>query len=228
VVVPTNKQPKERVERGLLVDVVHAWKTIQGEGPFAGCPALFLRLAGCNLQCPACDTDYTSNRAKMEPYEVLRVLEGLAPPRLVVITGGEPFRQDLSPLITILVRAGFRVQIETNGTLFQELPFKDVTIVCSPKTASINPHLFPHIHSLKYVVEHGKVDLVDGLPLQVLGKPCRVARPMHGMALDRIYVQPLDEGDAERNKLHMAQALDSCQRFGYRLCLQIHKIVGVE
>src|SRR3954467_9071958 len=36
--------------------------TLQGEGPYSGCPAVFMRLAGCNLQCPGCDTDYTSGQ----------------------------------------------------------------------------------------------------------------------------------------------------------------------
>jgi len=54
---------EKRVERqdGAL-EIIDIFPTIQGEGPFAGEPAIFVRLAGCVLQCPLCDTDYTSGR----------------------------------------------------------------------------------------------------------------------------------------------------------------------
>ena len=49
-------------ETGLSLQVNSIFYTIQGEGPFAGRPAIFIRLAGCNLQCPGCDTEYTKRQ----------------------------------------------------------------------------------------------------------------------------------------------------------------------
>ncbi|WP_046973456.1 7-carboxy-7-deazaguanine synthase QueE, partial [Dyella japonica] len=96
--------------------------TIQGEGPFCGQPAVFVRLAGCNLQCPGCDTNYTSNRKKMSHSDIWQEIvhvTGEAKTKLVVITGGEPFRQpEVVNFINYLIdMKGYRVQVETNGTM---------------------------------------------------------------------------------------------------------------
>jgi 7-carboxy-7-deazaguanine synthase len=228
-----NTQPIEKSSRvSGPVDVVNIWKTIQGEGLFVGETAVFVRLAGCNLQCPACDTDYTSYRKMMEPRQVLNAVntfKGKA--SLVVITGGEPFRQQLVPLLEVLLDANLRVQIETNGTIFNEqLPMiatKDdvLSVICSPKTALVSQRLVPWITAYKYVVRHMEVSEEDGLPLTTLGNNCLVARPAKDVP---IYVQPLDEQNEQLNKLNTAEAVRSCMQFGYRLCLQTHKIVGLE
>ena len=59
-----NTQPAEKQVKssGLILAINSIFYTIQGEGPFAGSPAVFVRLAGCNLQCPMCDTEYTSRQ----------------------------------------------------------------------------------------------------------------------------------------------------------------------
>ena len=113
-----NQQPVESV----VVDPTHLdvhsqWNTIQGEGPYAGHQATFIRLAGCTLMCPGCDTDYTSNREKARIRDIVAYCENQSP-GLVVITGGEPFRQKLDLLCLMLLAAGKTVQIETNGTVW--------------------------------------------------------------------------------------------------------------
>lgn len=217
-----------------LIDVHSIWDTVQGEGPFAGEPAIFVRLAGCNLQCPLCDTDYTSQRQSMTPAEVRARVENLIPTRrraslrrpLVVFTGGEPYRQNLHPVLDELIHGGFaRVQIETNGTMWQNLPFGDnLTVVCSPKTAKVHPAIYREVDAWKYVVEAGHTDPEDGLPTRVLGYDHKVMRPP---ASSRVYIQPMDVGDEESNKFHLAEAVHVCREFGYQLCLQVHKIVGL-
>jgi 7-carboxy-7-deazaguanine synthase len=236
-----NKQPIEK--RQLFPDgelAVHSiFLTIQGEGPFCGVPCVFVRLAGCNLQCPACDTDYTSTRKQMGPYEILgeinelwrkeRYREGL-----VVITGGEPFRQNIGPLCELLLSNRYYVQIETNGTLaplplryrFDPAMRQGVYVVCSPKTGKIHEGIYAVACALKYVVRHGQVD-TDGLPLHALDHPAYPARPPEGWSRP-IYVQPLDSQNVLDNDLHTAEAVASCIKHGYTLQLQIHKLVGVE
>lgn len=203
--------------------------TIQGEGPFAGCPAIFVRLAGCNLQCTFCDTEYTANRRTLAPTEISYEVRQLRRPdskALVVITGGEPFRQNLEPLCVLLLGLGYRVQIETNGTLFQPLP-ESVIIVCSPKTGRINYDMAKRANAFKYVVQAGFID-EDGLPISTLGQATQtsVAKPPAGSEAE-IYVQPLDEQDVERNAANTQAALESCLKFGHRLCIQTHKLVNV-
>lgn len=229
-----NTQPIEKQSecKDGTVEVVAIWETIQGEGPFAGEPALFIRLAGCNLQCPLCDTDYTSGRQKLSPREMAVVVKGIRQSGLVVLTGGEPFRQSIAPAVGELLQAGFRVQIETNGTLwpadrqFSGLWFHhSLTVVCSPKTPKVHAEFAHHVNAWKYVVQAGQIHPDDGLPMSVLGAPMHVARPLNRQP---VYIQPLDEGDAEKNAENMRAAADVCLKYGYRLSLQLHKIVGLE
>lgn len=228
-----NQQPiaKQNLQHGDLVDVHSIFATIQGEGPFVGVPAIFIRLYGCNLRCPLCDTDYTSNRAVMSPASLVEAVDSLSSPsKLVVLSGGEPMRQDINDLVRALLGAGYRVQVETNGTLFVPgLPYELMTIICSPKAGKINAGLLPHIDALKYVLHADSVDTSDGLPKKALSHPAapRVARPPDGFQ-GPVYVQPVDVQDPRENSRHLDAAIRSCLKFGYTLCLQTHKIINME
>ena len=226
--------------------LVHSiFGTIQGEGIFAGEPCVFIRLGGCNLQCPACDTEYTYGSKLMTVDTIRDRVIKHKPPKtdLVVITGGEPMRQRIGLLIAVLNEAGLRVQIETNGTLFDDtIDFSTgkVFVMCSPKTGSVNPKLKKHITAYKYVggcdergfsfmagEDHSLME--DGLPRQALGhtaKP-RLARPHEGFK-GKVYLQPIDRQNAELNAYHTQAVVESCLKHGYTLCLQMHKIVNVE
>lgn len=216
-----------------LLDVHSIFYTIQGEGPFAGHPAVFIRLAGCNLQCPGCDTDYTSQRRKMSVTEItnqyIKVSEGSEFFPLVVITGGEPFRQNLKDLVERLAHF-CQIQIETNGVLPipNDLP-RGVGIVCSPKTSKINPKNINRLSALKYVLHADSVDPDDGLPVKALdhNNSGKVARPPEIFGRP-IYVQPMDCKDEAQNARNLEAAIKSCMTYGYTLQLQIHKIIGVE
>lgn len=251
-----NNQPIEKQVSSNVLQVHSIFYTIQGEGPFTGTPAVFIRLAGCNLQCPACDTDYTSSRTEMLISQIVSEVESHAIYTylgrcLVVITGGEPFRQDIKELILELDRLGYYVQIETNGTL--PLPMLDysqridqrsgVYVVCSPKTAKIHKSVQMNACAFKYVVtpvncdalcrsSYGNIKLVDGLPLTALDHPAKphIARPVERCfgtpAL--IYVQPADEKDAVKNERNLTLTKDIALTYGYILQIQTHKLLGVE
>lgn len=233
-----NTQPAEKSSKddGSILAVNSIFYTIQGEGPFAGCPAVFVRLAGCNLQCPMCDTEY-SNRTSKTPRSIVRevasAFSGKTKSNLVVLTGGEPFRQDIDNLVCELLANGYKVQIETNGTLFRRLiAFGDenLTIVCSPKTGTINKKLAPYINALKYVATYESLEVSpDGLPMHALEHPNNgiLARPPEGFK-GAIYLQPVDEQDDVKNLFNRDAVVKSCMTHGYRLCLQVHKIVGVD
>lgn len=237
---PDNKQPieKQEPEDTYGLDVHSVFPTIQGEGPFVGQPAIFVRLAGCNLRCPRCDTDYTEGRHRESVYWIYDQILSHAPlitrpySPLIVITGGEPFRQAIGPLVTLLISKGYRVQIETNGTLFQSgMPWhrSELTVVCSPKAGILNTQLIPHIQALKYVITTGDVDPTDGLPIHALDHPVgrRVARPPAGFLRQNIYVQPSDLGDRTINSANLQTAINTCMQYGYTLCLQTHKIINL-
>jgi 7-carboxy-7-deazaguanine synthase len=91
---------------------------VQGESSFAGVPCIFVRLAGCNLRCSWCDSEYTfTGGYKLSEDEVVAEVEKLAPVKLVEFTGGEPLLQEreLIPLMERLLAQGYELMIETSG-----------------------------------------------------------------------------------------------------------------
>lgn len=231
-----NQAPEKRiVGDGVLLAVNSLFFTIQGEGPYAGRPAVFIRLAGCNLQCPLCDTEY-SMRSDYAVSELVTMALNYAvrmhkhrDKLLVVITGGEPFRQPIGYLVNCLIDMDIPVQIETNGTLWQPGPWNDhrVCIVCSPKAGHINRALEPFIGAWKYVARADDLEH-DGLPIKALDHPNArgLYRPPAGHPAP-IYLQPADEYSPIGNDANMRAVVESCLAHGYRLGLQLHKIAGV-
>jgi len=101
--------------------------TFQGEGPSTGRLAMFVRLGRCNLDCRWCDTAFTWDWSRFDPAvelrrrtvgDVVAELDRIDAP-LLVITGGEPLLQQraLVPLVEAAAERGWRVEVETNGTV---------------------------------------------------------------------------------------------------------------
>jgi 7-carboxy-7-deazaguanine synthase len=100
------------------VYLIEIYKSIQGESSFAGRPCIFVRLAGCNLRCSWCDSEYTfTGGYKLSEDEVVAEIEKLAPVKLIEFTGGEPLLQEreVIPLMDRLLRGGYELMIETSG-----------------------------------------------------------------------------------------------------------------
>ena len=95
------------------VKIAEIFYTLQGEGYWTGTPAYFIRLSGCSVGCAWCDTNYRYKETIAVETLVKRVLT--TPTRHVVVTGGEPTDQDLSPLVREFQAAGCFVQLETSG-----------------------------------------------------------------------------------------------------------------
>lgn len=221
---------------GKILDVIEIFQTIQGEGPYTGHPAVFVRLAGCNLQCPFCDTQYTEGRRGLSVGDIVTDVFEVRKrhTKLVVITGGEPLRQNIAPLVGELVNSGLNVQIESNGVyaLTPEMRLlaltPNVMLVISPKTSRINAAIHHYAAAFKYVVQDGFQDPVDGLPTVALGHKAtpHVARPPADFK-GLIIVNPMDAKDPQANSNNVAAAVSACMDFGYALGLQVHKIVNL-
>jgi 7-carboxy-7-deazaguanine synthase len=107
--------------------LIEIYKSVQGESSFAGRPCIFVRLAGCNLRCAWCDSEYTFKGGyKLSEDEVVAEVEKLAPVRLVEFTGGEPMLQEreLVPLMSRLLASDYELMIETSG----ERPLANVPV----------------------------------------------------------------------------------------------------
>lgn len=250
-------EPRQRESGGELIQVHEVFYTIQGEGPFAGSPCVFIRLTGCNLKCWFCDTVWDDvGDPYATPKAVATKAAALAKGRtdLIVLTGGEPLRQDIGDLIEALNFAGFaRVQIETAGTYWQDdLLRKGVTVVVSPKTKKVHRNFtLLNLSNVvwKYVIIAGQVDPEDGLPAEPfqrhgddeVRRGGRPARPPEGAT---IYLQGCDEHDEEltagnetsdginvngpATMRNIGAMTASCLQFGHIAGLQMHKYLGLD
>ena len=105
--------------------LIELYKSVQGESSFTGVPCIFVRLAGCNLRCAWCDSEYTFTGG--QPFtadEIIAQIEALQPCPLIEFTGGEPMLQhkELLPLMQRLLDANYTLMMETSG----ERPLADV------------------------------------------------------------------------------------------------------
>lgn len=164
--------------------ITSIFETIQGEGPFAGHPALFIRLAGCNIGakdlCTFCDTKFTFSEGKAyTPTDlfdaVAGYLEGPRRLKLIVITGGEPLLQQdalasFYKLLNTKLAEVPTVQIETNGMLIDDETDPFPYYVVSPKStptnyARLNWEAIGMLkHCFKYVVEAEPTSMYHSIP----------------------------------------------------------------
>ena len=112
---------REEIQKKVKFPVVEVFNSLQGEGFFTGRTAVFVRLSGCNLKCPWCDTDHSAKLGTLDITEIMAKIKEVDPaPELVVITGGEPTIHKMLQHLFIAIKTGFerppQVSIETNGT----------------------------------------------------------------------------------------------------------------
>ena len=225
-----NRVRKRESGDGTRLQVTEIFHSIQGEGPYAGRPAIFIRLTGCNLRCWWCDTEWNDETdSYLSVEEIIQQARDLAQgtTTLAVITGGEPVRQPLHRLLPALHQCRLHPQIETAGTLWQDcLAEPYVDIVVSPKAPKIDPRVYDHAFALKYVIRAGETG-DDGLPVrstQIPGDNAVLARPRPGVP---VYLSPCDEFDEEHNRANRRAVAESALKHGYRAGVQLHKVLGL-
>jgi organic radical activating enzyme len=185
--------------------------SLQGEGYHAGTAAVFVRLSGCNLQCPFCDTQHESGSEMTEDEIVAEVAK--YPARLVVVTGGEPSLQLTRGFVNALHDVDKMVAVETNGT--HRLPGNVDWITLSPKDAYLGDKAKP---VLNYVDEIKVVFDGEHEPSMYPGIMCTHAR----------FLQPCDTGDPVRNAEIVNAAIEYIKKDPrWKLSLQIHKILNI-
>jgi 7-carboxy-7-deazaguanine synthase len=159
--IPSEKALRARTPGSYVVNEI--FFSLQGEGKKAGTPMVFVRFSDCNLRCSSvnagfdCDTEFMSGR-EMTAQEILAECEALNPKKgWLLFTGGEPGLQLDDALVSKTRDIGWKIAIETNGTV--ELPSSIDWICVSPKSAE---HTIRQrtAHEVKYVRRFGM-----GIPL---------------------------------------------------------------
>jgi 7-carboxy-7-deazaguanine synthase len=188
------------------------FRTVQGEGILSGVPMVFVRLAGCSVGCPQCDTDYRLHE-RLTAQEIGGRVRDAGPREWVWITGGEPADQELWPLLEEMRLCG-RVALATSGTKPLGAGGRLVDFL------SVSPHGPPS----KLVLTQGmQLNLVPGLGGLVLND----WNYFDASKFAYRYVTPLWYGPGDR-----AERITECVAFvedhdGWRLGVQAHKSWGL-
>ena len=111
-----DKTVQEQVDAGLMLPLMEAFYTLQGEGYHKGSAAYFIRIGGCDVGCHWCDVKESWDAEKHLPTNIESIVtEAKKYSDTIVITGGEPLMWDMEPLTTALKEAGLNIHIETSG-----------------------------------------------------------------------------------------------------------------
>jgi 7-carboxy-7-deazaguanine synthase len=221
----------------LLVNEV--FESIQGEGAFTGVPSIFVRLQGCPVGCPWCDTKHTwetkpenvreqdvimqetvdtEHYFSGDTHDIFRLFEKQQyRAKNIVLTGGEPCMFDLTEFSTAAIAKGYSVQIETSGT-FEIICHPDVWVTLSPKINmkggfEVRKDALVRANEIKHPIAMQKhIDELDSL----LASANLDTLPV-------IYLQPIS-----MQKRATQLAVATCIERNWRLSLQTHKFIGVE
>ena len=139
-----------------FLKIVEIFSSIQGEGLRQGEATIFIRLAGCNLKCPFCDTQYAWKEGKKKSIpQILTKIKKIRkdfPVEWICITGGEPLLQDIMELVRALKNEHFKIQIESNATLYRPLSVDWYTISPKPDKYFFSPEYRKKAKEVKIVV----------------------------------------------------------------------------
>ena len=144
-----------------MIKINEIYLSVQGESTHTGLPCIFIRLTGCNLRCSWCDTAYAFHEGKnMSIDEILQKVENFGI-HLVEITGGEPLMQDnVYTLMRRLIEKGYKVMLETGGSISLERVPKDVIKIMDLKCPGSGEQEKNNLDNLKLLTPHDEVKFV--------------------------------------------------------------------
>ena len=198
--------------------IVEMFESIQGEGALTGLPVVFIRFFGCNLSCSWCDEPKHKEQGlvkEMTSDEIVNEINKIrsAEVKDIIITGGEPSLQNINSLIKRLQNEGFKVAVETNGYNYENIKFAD-WITLSPKTKEGKiPDTIPvgNWSEIKLIVNRDTSEM-ELFPYTT-----------HTL----VYLQP-QNNEHSLNMENVKRAYELCLTMGFRLSIQLQKVIGVE
>ncbi|MFQ3236875.1 MAG: 7-carboxy-7-deazaguanine synthase [Paraglaciecola sp.] len=215
------------------------FESIQGEGAHTGVPSIFIRLQGCPVGCPWCDTKHTwaiDENLKVDATQVMgekgdsdywfehtpaQLLDLFASYNYqasnIILTGGEPCMYDLRPLSDTLIAQGYTVQIETSGT-YAILTHEDTWVTVSPKVnmpggRKVLKSAVLRANEIKHPVAMQKH--IEELE--------QILTLLEDGTYPLIYLQPISQ-----QKRATDLCIKTCIARNWRLSLQTHKFIGIE
>jgi len=194
--------------------VMETFYSVQGEGTYAGCPAFFIRLGGCDVGCVWCDVKDSWDASKHPQIKVTALVEQvvLSGAPICVVTGGEPAMHNLELLTEALLEKGIRAHIETSGVYPLTGTWNWVTF--SPKKFK-SPHesIYIAANELKVIVFHKSDIEWAGEHASKVDTTCS------------LYLQP----EWEKRESMQPLILDFIKKnTAWRISVQTHKYLGVE
>jgi len=194
--------------------------SIQGEGLRLGEPTLFIRFSECNLKCAFCDTKYAwQTGQEMTVESILKKIKKIHtafPTEWVCLTGGEPLFQNIVGLAQRIKAEDFKIQVETNATIFRRLGVDWYTISPKPPDYFYQPEYIKKANEVKMVVTKG----FDFVVLKKLRQDFPEKIPL--------LLQP--QSNSKSSGKHAIRLLKQSLKEGMkniRLTAQIHKIFGL-
>lgn len=165
---------KSALDQGLVVPLMEAFYTIQGEGYHKGTAAYFVRIGGCDVGCHWCDVKESWDAEKHPPTSIKTIVsQAKKHSDTIVVTGGEPLMWDMNPLTKSLKEVGLQTHIETSGAY----PLTgDWDWVClSPKKRMLPlPDIYTQAHELKVIVyNQSDLDFAEEQAVKV-GANCKL------------------------------------------------------
>lgn len=200
----------------MIYRINEIFSSLQGEGLWKGVPANFIRMAGCNCNCPRCDTNFNEPVFKMSISEIMENLEEGY--KRVVITGGEPLLQDLTPLLHVLSNEGYSIHLETNGTILPPNLFDWIAV--SPKVI-FGEQFKEGVFSVADEVKFPITQISDLKKAEEFRKEASSFKPSLVW-----YLHPWWNGEEapEENTSFITQCISHAKEQGWRLDHQLHKI----
>ncbi len=206
--------------------VIEKFVSINGEGLKSGELATFIRFADCNLRCPYCDTKYSYINPCFTEESIEDIVNYIQKQNVnnVTLTGGEPLIQEgIGELINRLSRLGYRVELETNGSIdiSKYVGLNGVTFTVDYKTLSSKMTKFMLLENYKYLTKNDVVKFVCGND-EDLEDAKRIIKEYELDKITNPFISPI-WGEIEFS--HIVDFLKENNLNNVRLQLQIHKII---
>ena len=207
----------------MIYNVVEKFISINGEGTKAGELAAFIRLGGCNLNCSYCDTKWAnSSSAPAEQLDEQSLCEFAEKVHNVTITGGEPMLYDLGTLVSVLMKKGHYVEIETNGSVrLDKLSYPRPAMTVDYKLPSSGMEKYMLTENFDLLAPADTVKFVSGSKKD-LERALQIIKKYELTEKCNVYISPVF-GEIEPSEI--VDFMKENDLNGVRLQLQLHKYI---